>query len=80
MVGPVSIRLDDKLRHDLEQEAAARGVTLTSLMRDILSVGAREMRRQRIRSESKRVAEYVSAAPQARALFDETGRAHSNGV
>lgn len=49
MAGPVSIRLDEHLRRDLEEEATARGVPLASLIRDLLATAVRDARRQRIR-------------------------------
>lgn len=38
---PLSIRLDERLRTDLEQEATARGIPLSQLIRDLLETGAR---------------------------------------
>lgn len=80
MAGPLSIRLDDRLRRDLEQEASSQGIPLSNLVRDILSAGARAAKRQRIHQDGARVAHYASETPERLALFEETGGAHSNGV
>ncbi|MFT8953410.1 MAG: hypothetical protein ABF979_14200 [Gluconobacter sp.] len=79
MAGPLSIRLDDRLRRDLEQEASFQGIPLSNLVRDILSAGARAAKRQRIHQDSARVAHYAAETPERQALFEETGGAHSNG-
>ncbi|MFT8806684.1 ribbon-helix-helix protein, CopG family [Gluconobacter aidae] len=73
MASPLSIRLDERLRTDLEQEAKARGIPLSQLIRDLLETGAKSARRDRIRRDSARVADYVAATPSALALFDEAG-------
>ncbi|WP_230975822.1 BrnA antitoxin family protein [Acetobacter garciniae] len=78
MAGPVSIRLDEHLRRDLEEEATARGVPLASLIRDILATAVRDARRQRIRESSARVAAYIATSAPARAMLTETGGPHSD--
>lgn len=80
MAGPVSIRLDEGLRRDLETEAAARGMSLASLIQDILTNAVSEARRRRMREGSASVAAYVASSPAAQALFKEAGGAHSDQV
>lgn len=59
MTGPVSIRLDERLRRDLELEATTRGVALAILIRDILATAVSEVRRRRVREGSALVAAYL---------------------
>jgi hypothetical protein len=42
---PISIRLDDDVRSELEAQARARGVGLATLLRDLATEAAREGRR-----------------------------------
>lgn len=76
MASPLSIRIDERLRLNLEQEAAASGIPLSQLVRDLLETGAKRARRDRIRRDSARVARYVAATPSAQELFEETGGTH----
>ncbi|GAD11734.1 hypothetical protein GFGA_2c0059 (plasmid) [Gluconobacter frateurii NBRC 103465] len=78
VASPLSIRLDERLRTDLEQEATARGIPLSQLIRDLLETGAKSARRDRIRRDSARVARYVAATPSAQALFEEAGGTHGS--
>ncbi|MFT8956702.1 MAG: hypothetical protein ABF917_03325 [Gluconobacter oxydans] len=73
MAFPLSVRLDERLRIDLEQEATARGIPLSQLIYDLLETGAKSARRDRIRRDSARVAYYVAATPSALAFFEEVG-------
>jgi hypothetical protein len=44
---PISIRLDDDVRDELETQARSRGVRLATLLRDLATEAAREARRLR---------------------------------
>ncbi|MCE2576753.1 hypothetical protein [Komagataeibacter sp. FNDCR2] len=79
MTSPLSIRLDDRLRDDLEREASARGVPLSRLVRELLEEGVSLARRERIRADGARVAAYAAAAPEARALFDGASGGQGHG-
>ncbi|MEZ7137946.1 hypothetical protein [Komagataeibacter sp. SM21] len=79
MTSPLSIRLDDRLRDDLEREANARGVPLSRLVRELLEEGVSLARRERIRADGASVAAYAAGAPEARALFDGAGGGQGHG-
>jgi hypothetical protein len=70
---PVSIRLDDDVRQELEAQAQARGIGLATLLRDIATVAARDARRARIRQTSEAVGRHIAASAEARAFYDEVG-------
>lgn len=70
---PISIRLDDEVRNELEVQARARGLGLATLLRDLATRAARDARRVRIREESKRVAEYVASSDEARVFYEDWG-------
>ena len=70
---PLSIRLDDAVRAELEQAARETGRGLTALVRDALTELAREHRRARIRKASEAVAAHAAADPEARAFFADWG-------
>jgi hypothetical protein len=60
MGSPISVRLEDGVRAELETQARLRGVGLASLLRDIAGEAARTARRRR------RLTSYdsASAAPE----------------
>lgn len=70
---PVSIRLDDDVRDELEVQAQARGIGLATLLRDIATVAARDARRARIHQASAAIGRHVAASVEARAFYDEVG-------
>jgi GNAT superfamily N-acetyltransferase len=70
---PISIRLDDDVRNELEAEARSRGIGLATLLRDIAAVAAREARRTRIRRASAEVGAHVATSAEARAFYEEWG-------
>jgi hypothetical protein len=51
----ISIRLDDETRRTLATEARARGIGLATYLREIATVAARRLRRERIREQSRAV-------------------------
>ena len=61
MANPISIRLDDDVRTELERQAEARGIGLATLLRDLATAAAREARRKRIHRDSAQVATSVDA-------------------
>jgi ribbon-helix-helix CopG family protein len=73
MSAPISIRLDDDMREILEAEAKRREIGLSTLLREIAGNAAKEVRRQRIREQTKAVAEYVSGSPEAQEFFEFWG-------
>ena len=70
---PISIRLDDDVRDELEAQAHARGVGLATLLRELATKAAREARRARIHSASAVVGQHVGASPEARAFYEDWG-------
>jgi predicted transcriptional regulator len=76
---PLSIRLDDDVRQELEAHAASKGVGLATLLRDLAAEAAREVRQQRIRAATQAVGDYVATSPQARGFCEDWGGALSDG-
>lgn len=70
---PISIRLDDDVRSELEAQARARGVGLATLLRDLATEAARTARRGRIRQASAAVGAHVAAVPEGRAFYADWG-------
>jgi hypothetical protein len=70
---PISIRLDDSVRAELEAQAKARGVGLSTYLRDLATEAARQARRTRIRAESKAVAAHVATSPEGQAFYRDWG-------
>ncbi len=70
---PISIRLDDEVRDELEAQARARGIGLATLLRDLATAAARESRRTRIRAASAAVGAHVATAAPGQAFYDEWG-------
>lgn len=70
---PVSIRLDDDVRDELETQARSRGIGLATLLRDLATDAAREAKRVRIRQATAAIGSYVAGSPDARAFFEEWG-------
>jgi Ribbon-helix-helix protein, copG family len=73
MAMPISIRLDDDVRDELEAQARARGIGLSTLLRDLASRAAREARRTRIRQASAAVAAHVATSAEGQTFYDEWG-------
>jgi len=70
---PISLRLDDQVRQTLETEARARHLGLSAYLREIATEEARRIRRERIREQSRAVAEYVAGSPEAAAFYEDWG-------
>lgn len=70
---PISIRLDDFVKTELETQAQAKGVGLSTYLRDIATEAAREARRARIRADTERIARYVESSPEAKEFFEFWG-------
>ncbi len=70
---PISIRLDDDVRDELEAQARDRGVGLATFLRDIAKDAAREAKRARIRKASAAVAAHVAASPEAARFVEGWG-------
>ena len=59
---PISIRLDDDVRDELEAQARSRGIGLATLLRDLATEAAREARRTRIRQASAAIGAHVATS------------------
>jgi hypothetical protein len=70
---PISIRLDDDVRDELEVQARARGIGLATLLRDLATGAAREARRARIRQASAAVGGHVATSAERQAFYEEWG-------
>jgi predicted transcriptional regulator len=73
MAAPISVRLDDDVRQTLETEARARHVGLSTYLRQIAIETAARLRRERIRTQSRAVGEYVAESGEAAAFYTEWG-------
>ncbi len=80
MAAPISIRLDDKVREELEAEARARNIGLATLLRQIAAEAARQVKRKRIREQSEAVGRYVASHPEAREFYEFWGTPHMEGL
>ncbi|MGH9484510.1 MAG: hypothetical protein ACRD1F_05590 [Terriglobales bacterium] len=70
---PISIRLEDEVRDELEAQARARGVGLATLLRDLATEAAREARRTRIRRASAAIGDHVATSTEGRVFYEEWG-------
>jgi len=70
---PISIRLDDDVRDELETQARSRSIGLATLLRDLVSEAAREARRARIREASATIGAHVATSAEGQALYEEWG-------
>jgi GNAT superfamily N-acetyltransferase len=73
MSAPISIRLDDDVRDQLEAEARSRGIGLATLLREVATAAARDAKRARIRRASAAVAAHIAASAEGQAFYDEWG-------
>ncbi|HLY44951.1 MAG TPA: hypothetical protein VKQ73_05185 [Stellaceae bacterium] len=80
MSAPISIRLDDQVRAELEAEARARRIGLATLLREIASDAARQVRRKRIREQTAAVGRYVASHPEAKEFFEFWGTPRIEGL
>ena len=75
---PISIRLDDSVRDELEAKARSQGVGLATLLRELAASAAREARRARIRAASDAVAAHISTSPDAQGFYERWGTLHAD--
>lgn len=75
---PISLRLDDDVRDELEAQARARGVGLATLLRDLATTAAREARRTRIREASAAVGGNIANSAEGKALYEDWGTPHAD--
>jgi hypothetical protein len=80
MAAPISIRLDDRVREELEAEARARNIGLSTLLREIATEAARQAKRKRIREQTEAVGRYVASHPEAREFYEFWGTPRIEGL
>jgi predicted transcriptional regulator len=73
MAAPVSIRLDDDVREELEAQARARGIGMATLLRDLAKEAAWDARRERIRQASAVIGRHVAVSEEGRRFYEEWG-------
>ena len=80
MTAPISVRLDDSVREELEAQARARNIGLSTLLREIAAEAARQAKRKRIREQSKAVAEYIASHSDAQEFYEFWGTPRMEGL
>jgi hypothetical protein len=70
---PISIRLDDDVRAELEAQAQARGIELATLLRDLATHVARDAQRARIHQASEAIGHRAAGYAEAHAFYKEIG-------
>ena len=70
---PISVRLDDDVRHELEKQAQSRGIGLGTLLRELATQAARDARRARIRGASEAVGRHVAGSAEGNAFYQSWG-------
>ena len=71
MASPISLRLDEEVQAGLEEAARARGIALSTYLRELAAAEARRLRRERIRAQSQAVAAHIAAEPAAAAFMED---------
>ena len=80
MAAPISIRLDDEVRQELEAEARARNIGLATLLRQIAKDAARQVKRKRIWEQSEAVGRYIASNPEAKEFYEFWGTPRMEGL
>ena len=70
---PISVRLDEKLQPYLEEAARARGIGLSTYLRELATAEAKRLRAERIREQSRAVAAYVRESKEAQEFYRDWG-------
>jgi predicted transcriptional regulator len=76
---PVSVRLDEDIQVTLEEVAKARGIGLSTYLRELAVDKAKRVRRERIRAQSRAVGAYLASSPEGRAFYAEWGTPTAEG-
>jgi hypothetical protein len=75
---PISVRLDEGVRRELETQARERGIGLATLLRELATRAAREAEDARIREASAAVASYVRSSKEAQEFMEDWGTPTTN--
>jgi hypothetical protein len=73
MTIPLSVRLDDDVRQELEKAAAERSIGLATLLREIAAAEAKRIRAARIRAQSGAVAAHWTSLSAPEPFFENVG-------
>jgi len=76
---PISIRLDEHVRAELESQARAQGIGLATLLRDMATRAARDSQRARIRAASAHVGQHVAESERGADFYDDWGTPRADG-
>ncbi|MBS1224115.1 MAG: ribbon-helix-helix protein, CopG family protein [Proteobacteria bacterium] len=76
---PVSVRLDEDIQVTLEEAAKARGIGLSTYLRELAVDEAKRIRRERIRAQSRSVGAYIAASPEGLAFYADWGTPTAEG-
>jgi post-segregation antitoxin (ccd killing protein) len=80
MTAPISVRLDNGVREELEAQARARNIGLSTLLREIATEAARQAKRKRIREQTEAVGRYVATHPEAKEFCEFWGTPRQEGL
>ena len=80
MSAPISIRLDEPVRQELEAQARARNIGLATLLREIATEAARQAKRKRIRQQTEAVGRHVGSNPEAKEFYEFWGTPGIKGL
>jgi hypothetical protein len=70
---PISVRLEAQIQSTLEAAAKARGIGVSTYLRELAEREAARVRRERIRAQSAAVGAYVAGNVDGRAFCDDWG-------
>ena len=73
MPAPISVRLDDEVRRTLEIEARSRRMGLSAFLRQIATEAAEQLRRDRIKQQSRAVGDYIAQSAEAADFYEDWG-------
>jgi hypothetical protein len=80
MPSRISVRIDDAVRQILEAEAGSRNIRLSTLLNEISTEAARQIKRRRIREQSEAVGRYVASSPEAAEFLEFWGTPRMEGL
>jgi len=80
MSAPISIRLDESVQVILDDEAKRRKIGISTLIREIATEAAKEVRRKRVREGSEAVARHIKKCPEAAEFFEFWGTPRIDGL
>ncbi|HYC02958.1 MAG TPA: hypothetical protein VED40_06675 [Azospirillaceae bacterium] len=72
---PVSVRLDERHQATLEEAARARGIGLSTYLRELAEKEADRVWREKVREQSRLIGEAVARDPEVRAFYEDWGSA-----